>query len=110
MSQVVKRQRQAPKQELKLCGARLLIKPALADPSNGLELIILFFEQRDWNSSLKFGQLTAKWLESSVSDLQMKQRTASVFESRGTPPFSPNCPVIHHKKGKWNSLANLQSR
>ena len=39
------------------CGARVLIKPAMVDPSKRLELMILFlrFYQRDSYSSLKFG-------------------------------------------------------
>ena len=51
-------QSKPPSKSLSLsCGARLLIKPAMADPSKGLELMILFFRfhQSDSNSSLKFG-------------------------------------------------------
>ena len=61
----------------------------MADPSKGLELVTLFFrfDQRDSNSSLKFPQLTAKWLKSSVSDLQMKQRAPSVLENHVTQAF-----------------------
>ena len=51
------------------------------------------FDQRDSNSCLKFGQLTAEWLKASVPDLQMKQRAPSLFESHGTPPLRPNCPM-----------------
>ena len=65
----------------------------MADPSKVFELIILSFRfhKRDSNLSMKFGQLTAKWLKSSVSDLQMEQGVPSVFESHGTPPLRPNC-------------------
>ena len=72
--EVVKRQRQAPKQELKPF-TRLPIKPTMADLSKGLELMTLFcrFHQRDSNSSLKFEQLTAKCLKSSVSNLQINR-------------------------------------
>ena len=64
----------------------------MVDPSKELELMILFFrfDQRDSNSSLKFGQLTATWLKSWVSNLQMKQRAPSIFESHGTLPLRPN--------------------
>ena len=62
------------------CGARLLIKPSMADPSIGLMTLFFRFDQSDSNSSLKFRQLAAKWLKSSVFDFQMKQSTISIWE------------------------------
>ena len=56
----------------------LLINATMADLSKEFDLIILFitFNQSNSNSSLKFGQLTAKWLKSLVLDLQIKHRAS----------------------------------
>ena len=95
---VVKRQRQAPKQQLKpfiFTWCKITYKTGNGGSIQiiGTDDFIFRFDQRDSNSSLRFGQLTAKWLKSSVSDLQMKQRAPSVFESHGIPPLRPNCPM-----------------
>ena len=51
--------------------------PAVIDENKLKSIIIIIYV------------LTAKWLKSSVSDLQMKQRAPSVFESHCTLPLRP---------------------